>query len=201
MNDVFAQAGSDGLLGTTDDNVNAMADILVEDFQMPGLTLTRRPGGEVGDHLDWTTPAWHSRPDSRCVLIGHHDTVFPVGTFEKWQIDGDILTGPGVLDMKGGLLIVRTALAALSGGVWLRNWAIRRRKDRIDVYVDRVLAVQRDLAGADPPPAEALEARLRATREEALRLLIDEKVDANAAFEIFLALCDATLREIAARRP
>ena len=96
------------------DNVNAMADLLVEDFRFPGLTVTRHPGSEVGDQLDWTTPAWHARPDSRCVLIGHHDTVFPSGTFEKWAIDGDILTGPGVLDMKGGLLVIRSALAALS---------------------------------------------------------------------------------------
>lgn len=96
------------------DNVNAMADLMIEGFDMPELTLTRHPGDAVGDHLTWTTPAWDAHPEARCVLIGHHDTVFPPGAFEKWHIDGDILTGPGVLDMKGGLMIVRTTLAALS---------------------------------------------------------------------------------------
>lgn len=96
------------------DNVNAMADLLVEGLDLPGLTVTRHARETVGDHLTWTTPAWDAQPDRRCLLIGHHDTVFPSGTFEKWQIDGDILTGPGVLDMKGGLAIVRTALAALA---------------------------------------------------------------------------------------
>jgi glutamate carboxypeptidase len=47
-------------------------------------------------------------------LIGHHDTVFPPGTFEAWDLSGDRLRGPGVLDMKGGLLVVRAAMAALS---------------------------------------------------------------------------------------
>lgn len=96
------------------ENVDAMADLLVEGFDLPGLSVTRQPRGAVGDHLTWTTPAWDARPATRCLLIGHHDTVFPPGTFETWHIDGDILTGPGVLDMKGGLVIVRTALAALS---------------------------------------------------------------------------------------
>lgn len=96
------------------ENVNAMADLLVEGLDVPGLAFTRHAGDTVGDHLTWVTPAWDARPEHRCLLIGHHDTVFPSGTFETWNIDGDILTGPGVLDMKGGLAIVRTALAALS---------------------------------------------------------------------------------------
>lgn len=99
---------------TTVDNVNAMGDLLVDGLDLPGLTVTRHARETVGDHLTWTTPAWDAQPERRCVLIGHHDTVFPPGTFEKWHIDGDILTGPGVLDMKGGLAIVRTALAALA---------------------------------------------------------------------------------------
>ncbi len=50
-----------------------------------------------------------------CVgLVGHHDTVFPPGTFEGFSVDGDIARGPGVLDMKGGLVIVLTALRLLA---------------------------------------------------------------------------------------
>ena len=95
-------------------NVNAMGDLLAEGFAIAGLALERVPGVGVGDHLVWRTPAWASRPAARQLLIGHHDTVFPPGTFEVWDLAGDILRGPGVLDMKGGLMVVRTALAALA---------------------------------------------------------------------------------------
>jgi glutamate carboxypeptidase len=94
--------------------VNAMGDLLARDFAMEGLILERHPGEGVGDHLIWHTPAWEDRPARRQVLIGHHDTVFPPGSFEVWERDGDRLRGPGVLDMKGGLVVIRTALAALA---------------------------------------------------------------------------------------
>jgi glutamate carboxypeptidase len=94
--------------------VNAMADLLVQDLDLPGLVLERRAGRDSGDHLVWRTAAWEREPARRIVLIGHHDTVFPAGTFEVWERDGDRLRGPGVLDMKGGLAVVRTVLAALA---------------------------------------------------------------------------------------
>lgn len=48
------------------------------------------------------------------LLVGHHDTVFPPGTFVGFRRDDTKAYGPGVLDMKGGLAIIRTALAALA---------------------------------------------------------------------------------------
>ncbi len=97
------------------DGVNSMGALLAEDFALPGLAMERRSGVDVGDHLFWRTDAWNdSDPSQRIVLIGHHDTVFPPGTFDVWERNGDRLRGPGVLDMKGGLSIIRTALAALS---------------------------------------------------------------------------------------
>ena len=66
------------------------------------------------------------------VLVGHHDTVFPPGHFEGWKEDGGRAIGPGALDMKGGLAIIRTALAALDeAGVLARAAAgrdVRRRR-------------------------------------------------------------------------
>jgi glutamate carboxypeptidase len=93
---------------------NRVADRLLDGFALPGLAAERVAGGGVGDHLVWRTPAWDACPERRLVLIGHHDTVFPPGTFEVWEPHGDRLRGPGVLDMKGGLATIRTALAALA---------------------------------------------------------------------------------------
>jgi glutamate carboxypeptidase len=86
---------------------------LAESLAALPLACERRAGEGCGTHLAWTTPAWAARPRARIVLVGHHDTVFPPGTFEVWEEAGDRLRGPGVLDMKGGLVVVRTALAAL----------------------------------------------------------------------------------------
>jgi glutamate carboxypeptidase len=89
-----------------------VADLLAEDFALSGLAL-ERVAGDPGEHLIWRTPAW--RPGGGgIVLIGHHDTVFPPGTFEAWERGPERLRGPGVLDMKGGLVVVRAALAALA---------------------------------------------------------------------------------------
>lgn len=100
--------------------VNAMGELLVEAFALPELSLDRQAGNGVGDHLCWRTPAFDqavAAGQPRTVLIGHHDTVFPPGTFEGWMVDAgdpDKIVGPGALDMKGGLVIIWTALKAFS---------------------------------------------------------------------------------------
>ena len=92
-----------------------VAALLEAGFALPGLTARRVATAGSGDHLVWTTPAFAAAPPAaRLVLIGHHDTVFPPGTFEVWERQGDRLRGPGALDMKGGLATIRTALAALA---------------------------------------------------------------------------------------
>jgi len=91
--------------------VNQVGGMLREAFVIPGLTGRVIAGGDgFGDHLVWRTAA----AGAPIVLVGHHDTVFPPGHFESWKEDGDRVTAPGILDMKGGLSVIRTALAALA---------------------------------------------------------------------------------------
>jgi len=57
-------------------------------------------------------------PGKPVLLLGHYDTVYPLGTLASMpcrEVDGK-LTGPGVLDMKSGIALM---LAALSG---LKEW-------------------------------------------------------------------------------
>ncbi len=92
------------------EGVNKVGEMLREAFALPSLSLTRISGGEqFGEHLVWRTAA----PGAPILLIGHHDTVFPPGHFEGWREDGNRATGPGALDMKGGLSIIRATLATL----------------------------------------------------------------------------------------
>jgi len=92
------------------DGVNQVGAMLREAFALPSLALTTIAADGFGDHLVWRTPAATS---GAILLVGHHDTVFPPGHFEGWREDGRRAIGPGALDMKGGLAVVRTALAAL----------------------------------------------------------------------------------------
>jgi glutamate carboxypeptidase len=92
------------------EGVNRVGALLREAFTMPSLSCTVIPGGEAyGDHLVWRTAA----PGAPILMVGHHDTVFPPGHFEGWREEGDRAIGPGALDMKGGLSIIRATLAAL----------------------------------------------------------------------------------------
>jgi glutamate carboxypeptidase len=89
--------------------VNAVGALLREAFALPSLECRVIPGGQYGEHLVWRTRA-QGRP---ILLVGHHDTVFPPGHFEGWSVVGERATGPGALDMKGGLSVIWGALAAL----------------------------------------------------------------------------------------
>jgi glutamate carboxypeptidase len=48
-------------------------------------------------------------------MIGHYDTVWPIGTVaaRPFSVDGNVARGPGVFDMKGGLAQMISALKAL----------------------------------------------------------------------------------------
>ncbi|GIJ22919.1 M20/M25/M40 family metallo-hydrolase [Micromonospora lutea] len=60
-------------------------------------------------HLLW--PAVHQR----VLLLGHYDTVWPAGTIRDWPfaVTGTVATGPGVCDMKAGIVQMLTAVELL----------------------------------------------------------------------------------------
>src|SRR5262245_49661 len=47
---------------------------------------------------------WRFGDAPRVLLVGHLDTVWPLGTLARWpfEVRGDTATGPGVFDMKAG---------------------------------------------------------------------------------------------------
>lgn len=70
---------------------------------------------------DSTCRHLYARPQSRRrsagnqLLVGHYDTVWPVGTLAErpFTVDGNVARGPGVFDMKGGLAQMFVALGAV----------------------------------------------------------------------------------------
>ncbi|MEA2646014.1 MAG: glutamate carboxypeptidase [Chloroflexota bacterium] len=58
---------------------------------------------------------WRFGPHTRVLVVGHLDTVWPVGTTARWPfgVEGGRASGPGVFDMKAGLVQALYGLAAL----------------------------------------------------------------------------------------
>ena len=85
---------------------------LREDFLAAGAVVTthERPGGNLLECRIGTGPR-------QILLLGHMDTVFPVGTVAQhpYTRNGDILQGPGVLDMKSGVLMILEIMRHFSG--------------------------------------------------------------------------------------
>ncbi|WP_189134721.1 M20 family metallopeptidase [Wenjunlia tyrosinilytica] len=59
---------------------------------------------------------WRFGRTPRVLLVGHHDTVWPIGSLEShpFEVRDGVLRGPGCFDMKAGLVIAFHALAALA---------------------------------------------------------------------------------------
>ena len=87
------------------------AALLDEVFAPAGLERHVVASAKYADHRVYTS---NSNAGAPVLLVGHFDTVFPPGTFEGMRFDGDLLRGPGVLDMKGGLVVIAWALKAIA---------------------------------------------------------------------------------------
>jgi glutamate carboxypeptidase len=88
--------------------------ILGSELESLGFDVRRVPG-ERGDHLE-AESSRESADEARQLLLGHLDTVWPVGTIERMpvKLEGGRLSGPGVYDMKGGLVQMLFALRVLA---------------------------------------------------------------------------------------
>ncbi|MCM2392061.1 M20 family metallopeptidase [Streptomyces albipurpureus] len=59
---------------------------------------------------------WRFGSSPRVLLVGHHDTVWPIGSWgsHPFEVRDGVLRGPGCFDMKAGLVMAFHALAALA---------------------------------------------------------------------------------------
>ncbi|MBQ4050936.1 MAG: M20 family metallopeptidase [Oscillospiraceae bacterium] len=94
--------------------LDKMSDSLRKDLFTAGcdVTVHEREGGNVLE-------ARIGNGQKQLLLLGHMDTVFPEGTAEKrpFKREGDILTGPGVLDMKSGVLMITEIMRHFAGNL------------------------------------------------------------------------------------
>lgn len=92
--------------------VGALAGRLVGELTASGLAVELRPVPGLGPVLRAALPG---RPPG-VMLLGHLDTVWPLGTVgsRRPRAEGDRYLGPGTYDMKAGLVVAVFALRALA---------------------------------------------------------------------------------------
>jgi len=91
---------------TDQTQLRQFADHLIDYLQTElneSATVERIAQGPLGETLRFDIPG--DLP-GRVVMVGHYDTVWPVGTIDEFpfEINDGIVRGPGVLDMKAGLV-------------------------------------------------------------------------------------------------
>lgn len=121
------------LLGPDDFDLDAMLtdlaalvnvespSLMLDQLELSASTLAtmieRHLGGEcalvaspAGPHVHW-----QGGGDPKVLILGHHDTVFPMGTLAKrpFDVTDGVATGPGVFDMLGGIVQALHGLAKI----------------------------------------------------------------------------------------
>jgi glutamate carboxypeptidase len=130
--------------------VRAVGEIFIREFQALGFKARLEQGTPSrGPHL----VAEHPGPGPKLLLIGHLDTVFePSSPFQKFErLTDTTARGPGIIDMKGGDVIIVHALKALEDAGQL---------DRMNIVV--VMTGDEEAAGR--PLSEARRALIDAAR-------------------------------------
>ena len=96
--------------------VDAVADHLREFLEAEGVACEQFAIDTHGDALRATVPAPGQGGNRPILLMGHRDTVFPKGEPDRrpFRIDNGIAYGPGVADMKAGLVMNAFLLAAFA---------------------------------------------------------------------------------------
>lgn len=92
----------------------AIREFIIDRLQMLGYRTWRIPGRLSGGML-YARPSSRQRGVPAQLMLGHYDTVWPMGTLNDMPFgeDGEVVRGPGVFDMKGGIAQGLLALEAL----------------------------------------------------------------------------------------
>lgn len=118
----------------TDDKgaVDACSSFVGREFRKLGCKVTSLPQKDIGDlTVIEYAPGRLRDADDEILVLAHIDTVWPVGKMAKmpFYISGHKLYGPGVLDMKAGIVALLFALATM------RNLNLKPKK-RIGIFIN-----------------------------------------------------------------
>ena len=89
--------------------------VVAKEWQKSGAHVERIPQKHRGDHLRVVFVSDQSRAARQLLVLGHYDTVYSTGTLKTmpFHISGGKAYGPGIFDMKAGIVQALFALQAL----------------------------------------------------------------------------------------
>lgn len=166
------------------------------------------PGGRFGPNLlvRFKLPGPKRKQPGRILGVGHLDTVWPVGTLSQmpWRDENGRLWGPGVLDMKSGLVFFVEAMRALQAlEIPVRRevalWIVS--DEEVGSEVSRPITenlARESVAVLIPEPGTGLEGKLKTARKGVGDYTIKVKGKASHAGVDFAAGASAIV-ELAAQ--
>jgi glutamate carboxypeptidase len=94
------------------EGIDACGQIVIEELQALDFEVEIIPEIDWGNHV---RARRRGKGTKQILLSAHLDTVWPMGTVERcpFKVEGDLAYGPGVGDMKGGIVQMVYALKAL----------------------------------------------------------------------------------------
>ena len=109
---VSTESGSYDIAG-----VNRVGEQLSHAFRDRGFSVDRITETDCGDHI---VARRQGSGNTRLLVLVHLDTVWPPGTLAEnsFRLEDGRAYGPGVLDMKGGWVVLLGALRALEQLTW-----------------------------------------------------------------------------------
>ena len=93
---------------------------------------------ERGPHVHWK-----GSDSTKVLIVGHHDTVFPLGTVARrpFTRDGNIGRGPGIFDMKTGIVQAIYGVAAVKE--WYHTEILITADEEVGSHASRVMLEER----------------------------------------------------------
>jgi glutamate carboxypeptidase len=95
--------------------VNRFGRMIASEWRGRGGKVSILRQTTAGNHVRVEIPPGEGRSAGQILVLGHLDTVYPLGTLKKmpFRITKGSAWGPGTFDMKGGLVLALAALDAL----------------------------------------------------------------------------------------
>lgn len=129
--------------------IDAVGETLAAPLEADGVVVARFPDSTYGGVVRAEVPGRIG--GAPVFVMGHRDTVFPKGTVaaRPFRRDGDTAHGPGVADMKGGLVVDVFVLRALKavGGLDFPIVGLFTADEEIGSPSGRAV-IEREVAGA-----------------------------------------------------
>ena len=111
-----------------------LADLMTRVLGSPPVLVA----SDRGPHVHWK-----GSDDTKVLIVGHHDTVFPLGTVERrpFTREGNIGRGPGIFDMKAGIIQAIYGVAAVKE--WYHTEILITADEEVGSHASRALLEER----------------------------------------------------------